>query len=214
MKIRLNAFSFAEISIVVGLLLTTAILCIPFITNKTQEARIISGWKRTFAETKSNFEIFSINDFKAVQTLCRIDDSDRDEELFKIIAPYLNAEFSDKNKDLKFYRYKFFGGAHIPKESIYFTDKLIYQESGSIAGFKWLTCRCTEKEPCATAVFDMNGKKGPNRLGKDVFGVYILKDRIEAFGYDLSNEELKKQCANYGGNGSACSEYYLRGGNF
>lgn len=69
------------------------------------------------------------------------------------------------------------------------------------------------KVPCATVLFDMNGVEKPNRIGKDIFGIYIYKNRIEAFGAEFTNDSLERSCSSHS-NGMSCSEYYLRGGKF
>ena len=92
-------------------------------------------------------------------------------------------------------------------------DIFTYQEDGDIIGFKWLSCDCNEKRPCAMVLFDMNGTKAPNRIGTDVFGFFLFKDRIEAFGANMTNEQLEEDCGKHS-NGLSCSEYYLRGGRF
>ena len=64
------------------------------------------------------------------------------------------------------------------------------------------------------ALFDMNGTKAPNRIGKDIFGIYLYRNGIEAFGSKYSNDKLERECNNIHSNGMSCSEYYLRGGKF
>ena len=59
----------------------------------------------------------------------------------------------------------------------------------------------------------MNGTQKPNRIGRDIFGIFLYKNRIEAFGAELNNIELERECSNHS-NGMSCSEYYLRGGKF
>ena len=214
MKLTIRkAFNMVEISIVILLLVITILVCIPGIVNNTKEAKVISGWKKTFTEIDSNFELFSINDYETVETICRNNDSSAEVEVFKVLGPYLNVDTSNKPADLKSYRYKFLNGAQIPKNSKYFTRLFAYQENGNIVAFKLLSCQCTDDEPCAVALMDLNGKKHPNRIGKDIFGINIYKHKVEAFGSELSNAELVAECKR-NHNGTACSEYYLRGGKF
>ena len=99
---------------------------------------------------------------------------------------------------------------------MYIVCPIMYEEwsdeERNIVGFKWLTCECSDEKPCASVLFDMNGTKKPNKIGKDIFGVYIYKNKIATFGSELSNRELARECNN--SNGLSCSEYYLRGGKF
>lgn len=210
---RRNAFNMVEITIVFCLLLTTVILCIPAIFNNSKEAKVISDWKNNFAETQSNFEVFNVSDRDELEAICRSDVKNKEQEIFKIIGPYFNVDLNKSTKSLKYYRYKYKNGAQVPMQSILFTKMFAYQENGDIVGFKLLDCNCTQTKPCGVALFDMNGLQKPNRLGVDIFGMYLYRDRIEAFGSKLSNDELERDC-NKRSSGMNCSEYYLRGGKF
>ena len=211
---RNNAFTMAEIAIVVALFVTTIFLCLPFVFNNTKQARLILGWKNVYSELQSNFEIFEISDDNTVTRFCSTNIEDVEDGIFKILAPYLNVDVLAINKPVKGYNYRYSSGAQIPFESKYFTKSFYQNENGEIIGFKWMDCACDEITPCAAVVFDMNGKKQPNRLGQDVFGLHIYKGSIKAFGYDLQNFELERECVKGRGSGAACSEFYLRGGRF
>lgn len=208
-----NAFNMVEISIVVLLIIITVLACIPGIVNNTKEAKIISSWKKIFTEIDSNFELFSINDYETTEKICNSDIEEKEPEIFKVIGPYLNVDFTKNPNTLKTYKYKFLNGSQIPKSSIYFSKFYAYQENGNILVFKLLSCNCSKEKPCAIAFIDLNGKKKPNRIGKDIFGIKIYKHKVEAFGSELTNTELATECKR-NHNGVACSEYYLRGGKF
>lgn len=210
---KLKAFSIIELTIVAFLLATTIVICIPMISNNTKEAKIISSWKKNYSELQSNFEVFNISDKETIENICSSSVANKDDSIFKIISPYINVDLSKKTDNLKSYNYKFKNGAQISMQSTLFTKKFSYQENGNIVGFRWLDCACTETVPCAMAIFDMNGIKSPNRLGKDIFGIYLFKNKIEAFGADFSTEDIEKNCSEHS-NGMSCSEYYLRGGRF
>lgn len=210
---NLKAFSIVELTIVAFLLATTIVICIPMISNNTKEAKIISSWKKNYAELQSNFEIFNISDRETINNICASSITNKDDNIFKILSPYLNVDLSKNSNNLKSYHYKFKNGAQISMQSTLFTKKFAYQENGNVVGFKWLNCNCSETVPCAMAIFDMNGTEKPNRIGEDIFGIYFFKNRIEAFGSDFSAEDIEKNCQEHS-TGMSCSEYYLRGGKF
>lgn len=209
---RKRGFNLVEIVIVIVMIVTTVLLCLPAMFNNTKQARLISVWKGIFFETKSNFEIFALNERKKIDGICYGNMPDKKELIYGIIKPYLNLTKPYDAKILKGYTYKYYNGKQIMPNSIYYAQDYGLQENGTIVGFRWLGCECSESTPCATAIFDVNGTKKPNLLGQDVFGIYIFKNGIEAFGYDLSNDEIEKSCNLKKGNGASCSEYYLRGG--
>lgn len=211
---KFDAFNMVEIMIVICLLITTIILCLPTIFNNSKEAKIISLWKRSYAEMQSNFEVYNVGDHRTVAKICESKIiKNKEPEIFRVISPYLNVDLSKNPNTLKSYHYKFKNGAQVSMQSPVFTKFFAYQENGNIVAFRWLTCNCSEHVPCAIALFDMNGFEKPNRIGKDIFAMKVFKNRIEAFGAELSNDELQRDCTTHS-NGLSCSEYYLRGGKF
>ena len=82
---KLNAFNMVEIMIVVCLLVTTVILCLPIIFNNSKEARIIAGWKRLYTEAETNFEVFNVGDMERIQSVCSSNIEDKDSEIYKIM---------------------------------------------------------------------------------------------------------------------------------
>lgn len=98
----LKAFNMVEIMIVVCLLVTTVILCIPTIFNNSKEAKIISGWKRIYAEMQSNFEVFNVSDADVIEKICRSNVAQKEPEIFKVISPYLNVDLSRNPNTLKY----------------------------------------------------------------------------------------------------------------
>lgn len=211
---KLKAFNMVELMIVAGLMLTTVILCVPVIFNNSKEAKIIASWKKLYTEVQSNFEVFEIADRESVLGLCQNGLSkEKEAEIFRIVGPYVGVDVNKNTSNLRFYHYKYKNGAQVPMKSKIFTRTFAYQDNGNIVGFRWLSCDCSETEPCAAVLFDMNGNKKPNRIGKDIFGLYLFKHRIEAFGSELTNRDLTKACMGQS-NGLSCSEYYLRGGRF
>ena len=96
-----KAFNMVEIAIVICLLLTTVILCLPVIFNNSKEAKIISGWKKSYAEMQSNFEVFNVSDAEKIDTICKSSVEEKEKELFMIISPYLNADLDKSHAGLK-----------------------------------------------------------------------------------------------------------------
>lgn len=209
----LKAFNMVEIMIVVCLLATTVILCLPIIFSNTREAKIISSWKRLYTELATNFEVYNVSDYYSIRGLCESSSENLEKDIFKIISPYLNVDFDKNSNNLNHYHYKFKNGSQVSKHSLLYTKNYAYQSNGNIVAFKWITCECDEQTPCAIILFDMNGVDKPNRIGKDIFGMYLYKGRIEAFGSNLDSDKLENEC-NTNSNGMSCSEYYLRGGKF
>ncbi len=66
-------------------------------------------------------------------------------------------------------------------------------------------------EPGMTIIFDINGEKNPNTIGKDIFAVLFLPEHgiVPAF-YGASDSEIASDCSKEG-IGFACIQNYLQG---
>ncbi len=63
-------------------------------------------------------------------------------------------------------------------------------------------------------MFDMNGLKGPNMWGKDIYAINIFVDgKITPIGTGWELEDMKLDCSDKG-TGVSCSYYYRIGGEF
>lgn len=60
-------------------------------------------------------------------------------------------------------------------------EQYVYNPDGTIARDEYgnALTEPTKRETCADIVVDVNGKKGPNQFGKDVFRFSVLSDRYQ-----------------------------------
>ena len=63
---------------------------------------------------------------------------------------------------------------------------------------------------CGSMMIDVNGKKRPNIIGKDIFGIYIAKNRLVPHGTEgtWTGTDKYYRCAD-GGDGEACAAEYI-----
>lgn len=61
-------------------------------------------------------------------------------------------------------------------------------------------------------VYDTNGKKGPNTLGKDIFRFYLTSERTDDFIYPISEDKLHS-CAAANNGGWECTQWIITKGN-
>ena len=85
-------------------------------------------------------------------------------------------------------------------------------DNGMIVGIKDIDSP-DERAPKFRIMMDINGKLPPNIWGKDIFGVNIFSNGVEAFGSNLPMEKLKLDCSELV-TGVGCSYYYKIGGGF
>lgn len=195
---RKQGFTLIEISLVIFVILIIMAVVLPFSFSNTKEAYLITKWERIFEEVKYSFSVYSLNN--------------RNNLDLKLLPNYLNIDKARQNEPaLGKYSYSFLNGKQVLKNSRYYVDKFYFLEDGSIMGLK-LADSCKIGQTCGIIVFDVNGEIGPNKFGKDVFGVNVYMDRVEAFGTNLNRKLLASDCKK-SSSGVFCSFYYLLGGN-
>ena len=213
-----NALSFAEIVVIIFIIIAT--LCILFakIFGLKQESSIIYNWKKTLSATQYSYDVLLLTQKPQLKQLIKLTGEERNLKILDLFKTTLNANTIDTinaKKSLKHYKYRFLNGRRIEKKSKYFVDNFVYSPDGTImAGLNWINDDCFNNDGlCGVILFDMNGVKLPNRFGLDVFGANIYRNKIEPFGSGLSYEENQLNCRRLE-TGVTCSKFYLMGGQF
>lgn len=213
-----NALSFAEIVVIIFIVI--AVICILFakIFGVKQESGIIYNWKKTLSATQYSYNVLLLTKKDELAKTIKLEPEVRNEKILNLFNTTLNVNTVDSvnsSRSLKRYRYRFLNGRRIPKESKYYVKDFVYSPDGKImAGLNWTNDDCFSRDGlCGVLLFDMNGVKLPNRFGLDIFGVNIYRDKIEPFGSGLSYEENQLNCRRLE-TGVTCSKFYLMGGQF
>ena len=99
-------------------------------------------------------------------------------------------------------------------ESKYIFDEIYNTDDGATLAFKWLDTSSINGEDKLYGIlmYDVNGKRGPNVWGKDVFGMNIYANKVEPIGKSEDPITIESDCSRQG-SGVYCSAYYLNGGN-
>ncbi len=189
-----SAFTIIEISILAVILVIVACLVIPFSIDDTKQASRVLEW-RALQERITHA-------FSAAKAY---GDSDRSK-----IEVYIMKSISDEEYNpIEPYKIKYMNGN---KASCFGKfDKVYAVGEDNVIGFKWYEEGLREQK--GLMFYDINGKKGPNRWGKDVFGVNIYEGKVEPLCARKPHNEIVADCSK-DGTGCCCSYYYLVGGNF
>jgi hypothetical protein len=179
----------------------------------SKEAAYISKWNENYNKVEYMFTAMSAQlDSEIVKELKDETDNDRREDLMiKLIQPYLRLTETEYPK----WRYNphYMNGKSISKNDLVYFDTWYKSQSGQIVGIKDVDYS-NEYLPAFIMSDDVNGTKGPNLWGRDIYGVAIFKDgTVKALGYDKTIEELRKDCSE-SGTGVYCSHFYRIGGEF
>ena len=186
-----KAFTIVEISILAVILFIVGCLVIPFSIDDTLQAAHVLEWRALQDRISQAFtaaQIYGETDKLEDYIMKSISD-----ETYTKITPY---------------KIRYMNGSSASGignfENVYAVGE------DNVIGFRWYEGTVEKK---GIMFYDINGKKGPNRWGKDVFGVNIYKEKIEPLCSRKPHKEIVEDCSK-SGTGCCCSYYYLVGGNF
>ncbi len=192
-----DGFTLSEVIILFVIFLTVAVLVIPLSVDDAITAKNIAKWKHvqsgfagipiTMMNTSNykNKGAYTLEDFMAA--LIEVHPL---KNVTKYKIKYMNGDTPEK-------KYTF--------DEIYNTD------NGATVAFNWLNNSGKKGEDKVDAVimYDINGKRGPNVWGKDVFGFNLYDNKIEPFGAKEDPMTVEDDCSRQG-TGLYCSFYYIQ----
>lgn len=190
-----KGFTIVEVSILFVIFLIVALLVAPMSLDDTIQAKNTSRWRSVQQDFTNIF--YSINAQK---------ENNEEFALKESIESILKNEIKE---GVPSYKILFLNGT-FPNNTYRFKD---YYSTYSNATISIKMFETVEDNLLGALMYDVNGKKGPNVWGKDVFGLNIYNDRFEPFGKNESLSSQKQDCSR-NGTGLQCSNYYLIGGSF
>lgn len=189
-----KGFTIIEVSILLVIFLIVAFLVAPLSLDDTRQARNTSKW-RSVQEDFTNI-------FYAIETL----QNDSGLDFKTAIEKVLENETKDSIPN---YRITYLNGSQPDKKFKFENFRATYANSVvSINIFE-----NPENDTIGALMYDVNGIKGPNTWGKDIFGFNIYSNKLEPLGKDKPLSIQKQDCSRTG-TGLSCSNYYIIGGNF
>lgn len=192
--IKHKGFTVIEVSILLIIFLIVAVLVVPLSLDDTMQAKNIARWRKVQYE-------FS-NLLTSVQVYSNNNESDFETAFMNVLDNEIKSDIS--------YRITYFNG--FTSSGVYKFDKMSLTYGGATIAVSMFD-EVQEGNLIGALLYDVNGKKGPNTWGKDVFGYEIYEDKLIPFGKMKSVDEQKKDCSR-NGTGVYCSNYYLIGGKF
>lgn len=203
-----NAFTLAEIFVVLGLIVLTALLVIPNLIEDNKKLDSISKWKHSYQNIEYIFSaIYAQINYTDVISFKNAKNSQEKEELmFEMLNPYFRMTDKVSPKD---YKVVYLNGSEISQSDDFYITNYHKTTYGEIIGLKWLKSptKYYDNLPIAMISVDLNGLNKPNKWGYDIFGVNIFRNRIEPIGKANDDLTMKSDCSKKG-KGVACSYYY------
>ncbi len=189
-----KGFTIVEVSILFVIFLIVAFLVAPLSLDDTMQAKNTSRWRSVQQDFSNIF--YSITTQKEETSL----------PFETVLENILNNEIKESSQP---YKITFMNGT-FPNNTYRFKD---FQTTYSNATIAVKLFETPQNNIQGILMYDVNGKKGPNTWGKDVFGLNIYNDKFEPFGKNESISTQKQDCSK-NGSGLFCSNYYLIGGSF
>lgn len=184
------AFTLAEVLVTLAIIGVVASLTVPNIVKNYQDAALKAAWKKNFSDISQAFKMLATDNGGSLKGICA--SGAHISCLSGKLLPYLRAaktcgyeEVYGSCWNLAADTTDFIGEAGNYDEQEY----ALVLSSGAFLnmGWRW-SADCsyfTGSETlrwCSSILVDVNGFKGPNRMGKDIFGMRILENRVVAFG--------------------------------
>lgn len=217
-------FTLAEVLITLGIIGIVAAMTIPTLMKNTQDIELKSAWKKVFSEFSQATTNVKNNNGGTFSGLCASSDNHclRDEyqnylkyttkcdsyvDAFGTCFHPLTGSYLDTVKLLD-------GTSHISRNYYPYFSQMssgAILPNGTLVLFVYTSSTCTDTtrvegytNACGWITVDVNGFKGPNTVGRDIFCMDILEDRITPTGTkDLANTCTPTQ------DGRGCAAKYL-----
>jgi hypothetical protein len=190
-----NGFTIIEVSILFVIFLIVAFLVAPLSLDDTMQAKNISRWKNVQP------------DFVNIQYSLYSQAEDSGENFIKSFDTIIKNEIKTS---IKPYKISYMNGIVSNKDFGFENFYITY--SNAVLAYKFQDNNKNDSS-VGQLLYDVNGVKGPNTWGKDVFGLNLYKTGFEPFGKNETLSVQKQDCSRFG-KGLTCSNYYLIGGNF
>ena len=193
---KISAFTLAEVMITLLIIGVVSSLVIPAIVNDTQDAELKAAWKKKYSELEQASRLLIMDNGGSLKNLC----SGSYSCFTNIFKNYLSSSKQCANAKTE-------GCWHMGNEW-YYLDKspASILDNGAISGRNvntigitlndgtflfsvWMSSTCSWGQypnSCGHITVDINGFKGPNTVGKDIFAVYITDTKIVPVGVDGS----------------------------
>lgn len=216
-----NGFTLAEVLITLGIIGVVAAMTLPALINKINDKHNIASLKKAYSlMTQAALNIVGENG--SLANLCEENDTDCLREMFKKHLKTIKS--CDKgtvegNCWVQENEWKRMNGitawsmenhsGFILNDGIFVLFNYRYADCDTFSGTEELPASIPE---CGDIAVDVNGFKGPNIIGKDIFFFYILKKRLVPFGTEGTWTGTNKyyRCEQ-GGDGEACAAEYISG---
>ena len=208
MSIKQKAFTLAEILITLTVMGLISALTIPSLVQTTKDSQLKSAWKETYSIINQATSRVILNNGGTMLGICTDWDGNcmRDKYLNHLLS-IKSCSSSDAVGNCWPNNTKYMDNSNFA----YNGSPVIILNNGSSLAFAFYYGNCTNTDwqnipVCGALNLDVNGLKGPNIMGKDIYGIWIVKDGIKPYG--VQGDGYENTCTT-SSLGIACATKYL-----
>lgn len=197
-------FTLAEVLIVVGILGLVAEMTIPTLINNVNDMIYKTAWKKEYSSFASLVELVKNENGGTLQGLLSADDLSMNnifDKYLKVITSCHTVGITGKgicwhqDSDWSYLNRGTIDDIDSPPTG---AGNLLYEAPGGevLADgtlVRFLDYDCNAAGYCGYILFDINGFKKPNVIGKDIFGVFVYLDGITPFGSPIVNGGIRSE---------------------
>jgi type II secretory pathway pseudopilin PulG len=206
-NVKNKSFTLAEVLITLLIIGVIASIVIPGLIADSQQAELKTAWKKIYSDiNQATKRIRLDNGGTLVGLITIINDNDPtngvNDKFRNFYTQYLT--------NFKICPEPVIGPCWNSSVTSFAYDTLTNDNAGIILGngafvlFDYVNASCTSNNLCGIIEVDVNGTKGPNKVGKDIFGIKVLENRIMPWG--TLGDGYENTCAT---TGEGCSAKYL-----
>lgn len=216
-----KGFTLAEVLITLGIIGVVAAMTMSVLINKHNVSSWESGLKKSYSMITSGFHMIAAENGGDLRNSGLFDDIDGNtfsERIDKVIREHFNVVKTCKigdTENCKGHTAKDLRGTYQGDTNFFNASSMfvVIFSDGSILSLNNMKCISPAYKDetklqyyCSSLYLDINGEKGPNIKGKDVFNIGILNEKGDI--YPQTSIEWAK--ATYGANNALNGEYYWK----
>lgn len=208
-----KAFTLAEVLITLSIIGVVAAMTIPSLMQSTQDAELKSAWKTAYSELANVTNQIANENGGNLKGLCSDNDHNCFRDFYKSHMKVIKSCDSGQNSGKCWQPSGAFWALDGSTPSVGIFSGLVLAK-GTFINFYYSSSNCDDPgwsfPRCGRIDVDINGFKGPNKYGKDIFPIHVISSGLKPFG--TQEDDLPDNCENTTGtaSGFSCSAAYLR----
>lgn len=211
-------FTLAEVLITLGIIGIVAALTIPVLMQNIQNNQFKQAWKKEYSVLSQAAQQYLQDNSTTFQGVSNYANIFKDYfHVVKYCPTHASAEGCWVPSGQNYYLQQLNCGGNTniagvpdncPNQDLGAPQGLVLADGTAISAWATSPASCNEWEGyCGWILVDVNGSTKPNTVGKDIFGVWVMPNKLVPIGYQ-GDSHYGNSCTN---SGYGCSATYLYG---